>query len=157
MKMMGFLAGMLFLLLLRGNQVIVLAGEIHQATREGDIEKVRSLLKNNPRLADAKGEKGTKFDGKTALQIAALDGRTEIAELLVKNGASVNTADPSGSVPLHWAAQRGNKEITLLLIENGAKVNVKNNFGVTPLDWATSNNHKEVADLLKAHGAKKSP
>ena len=45
---------------------------------------------------------------------AAVDGRKEIAELLIAQGADVNAKTESGWNPLHRAALDGHKEIAEL-------------------------------------------
>ena len=95
---------------------------------------------------------------------AALGGYTEIAELLIDNGANVNTKKEDGQTPLHEAALNGNKKIIELLIARAADVNAKNVNGDTPLNysegkWETDSSEfeavrKEIADLLRKHGGK---
>jgi ankyrin repeat protein len=87
------------------------------------------------------------------LSYAAKRGHKEIVELLIANGADVNTKDVVGMTPLHIAARRGHKEIVELLIDNGMDVNTKSYSG-TPLDQAIRDKHPETADLLRKHGGK---
>ena len=57
--------------------------------------------------------------GETPLYEATRFGLTEIAELLLKNGADVNIATKYGATPLHVATSFGNKKISELLIKKG--------------------------------------
>ena len=56
----------------------------------------------------------------TPLHSAALNGRTEIAKLLLEKKAEVDARDKDERTPLHFAAQEGHTEIVewqnLLLI-----------------------------------------
>ena len=106
--------------------------------------------------------------------------KKEIAGLLIKSGADVNSKDSRSDTPLHTA---DNAEVANLLIEMGANVNAKNEDGETPLvtysmeitelliskgvdvnavsdfeetalNFALSEDLTEIADLLRKHGGK---
>ena len=49
-------------------------GEIHDATRVGDLEKVKALLKNNPELVFGKDYSKEQKNGWTPLHWAAFEG-----------------------------------------------------------------------------------
>ncbi|KAI1660907.1 hypothetical protein F4813DRAFT_386316 [Daldinia decipiens] len=53
------------------------------------------------------------------------------AQLLLENGAEVNTKDEYGDSPLHSACRRGHREIIRLLVDWGADMDCRN------LDWTT--------------------
>jgi ankyrin repeat protein len=58
-------------------------GEIHDAAKSGDVEKVKTLLKGNPDSVSSKDE----HNGATPLQEAAIRGRKDAVELLLANKA----------------------------------------------------------------------
>ena len=127
---------------------------IHAAAKAGHIEAVKQHLAAgtdvNPEF----------FYGEAPLPLALMNGKWEIAEMLIAEGANVNArADYSarllGYTPLQYAAMEGHKEIAQLLIFKGADVNAKVDFGEaeTPLHKAASGGHKEIAQLLIAKGA----
>ena len=140
--------------------------DIWEAARTGNIEAVKQHL-----AAGVDVNAKDKY-GESPLLFAATFGHKEIAELLIANGADVNTKiDKIGMTPLHIATGQGYKEIvelliakgadvnakveiTELLIANGADVNAKDVGGKTPLDWAIRRHHHEIADLLRKHGGK---
>ena len=147
--------------------VLVGCGEsIHEAAEDGNIEAVKQHI-----AAGTDVNAKDKY-GESPLLFAATFGHKEIAELLIANGADVNTKiDKIGMTPLHIATGQGYKEIvelliakgadvnakveiTELLIANGADVNAKDVGGKTPLDWAIRRHHHEIADLLRNHGGK---
>jgi hypothetical protein len=88
------------------------------------------------------------------LHLAAEYGRKEVAELLIANGAIVNSKiHVAGITPLHKSTANGHKGVAELLIANGAHVNAKTDNGRTPLHSAAYWGGKEVAALLLAKGA----
>lgn len=77
------------------------------------------------------------------LDYAAINGRAEMADLLIAFGADMNARDNLfGETPLHYAianckfAVKGQLEVVELLIKRGADVNAKDAKGLTPLDYA---------------------
>jgi len=92
------------------------------------------------------------------LQIAAIKGWTEMAELLLSAGARsvINEKDDIWHyTPLHHAAEQGNIALVKVLLDNGADKEIKDDQGRTPLKIAEEKGHKEIADLLQGRGAKK--
>jgi len=51
----------------------VQAGEIHDAAKRGDLAKVKAILRQNPKLVNAKDK-----DGTTPLYVAASTGHTDM-------------------------------------------------------------------------------
>ena len=132
------------------------ANSIHEAARSGDVSVVQTLL-NTGIDVNKKNE-----DGWTPLHIAASKNHKTIVELLIENGAEINSLGETSSIfiwqggftPLHYAAVNGHKEIVELLINKGANVNAKTDDGLTPRDWAIKRNHTDIVDLLRSYGGK---
>jgi len=123
--------------------------DIHQASRDGDVGKVKTLLEENPDLVF--NEDST---GNTALHVAAQNGHKDVAELLLANRADVNAKTKKGITPLHEAAEHGHKIVIELLLANKADVNAKTSVvGQTPLHVALNYGRKDVAEFLLASGA----
>ena len=82
---------------------------------------------------------------------AAKKSDREGLRTLLKQGVSVNAAEPDGTTALHWASYRDDLESADLLIKAGAKVDAVTDLGVTPL-WNASQNGSEamVKRLLDA-------
>jgi len=120
---------------------------LHQATADGDIERIKSLISNG---ADV-NEKDK--DGQTALNLAVNGGHKAMVELLIAKGADVNGKGRYDAAPLHEAAWAGNKEIAQLLLNKGADANALQGDRWTPLHSACSRGHAEVAELLIQKGA----
>jgi len=122
------------------------APALHSAVEDGDIEKVRSLLKAgaNVNEADSFG---------TALHEAAKNRRSDIIRILLDAGADVNSRDQWGDTPLYWAAYKGPIESVKLLLDKGAEVNATDNAGSTPLMSAAEGIHADIIKLLISRGA----
>jgi ankyrin repeat protein len=155
---------------------IAYCGEIHDASKSGDLERVKALLKDNPKLVSSKDDhsatpllwaanKGhkdvvqvlldykadvnaTDGDGHSALHYAVFNDHLDVAVLLLANKADVKAKTSVGETPLHVAAGSGHKDMAELLLTNKADVAAKSNTGLTPLHLAASNGHTDVAEVL---------
>jgi hypothetical protein len=78
---------------------LAFCGEIHDAAKDGDLAKVKALLKDNPDLVFNKDK-----EGMTPLHDAAASGYKDVAELLLANKADVDAKAGNGLTPLHVAA-----------------------------------------------------
>ncbi|XP_062871039.1 ankyrin repeat and SAM domain-containing protein 1A [Trichomycterus rosablanca] len=90
-------------------------------------------------------------NGYTPLHHAALNGHSEVVELLLKNDALTNMADNKGCYPLHLAAWKGDQRIVRMLIHKGPsypKLNEQNNDNETALHCAAQYGHSEVVRVL---------
>ena len=90
---------------------------IYEAAREGNIEAVKQHL--------AAGTDVNLGGGATPLHPATYSGHKEIVELLIANGANVNTK-AKGWTPLDIAIEFEHSEIADILRKNGAKTAMKN-------------------------------
>uniref|UniRef100_A0A7N8XNJ7 Ankyrin repeat and sterile alpha motif domain containing 1A n=1 Tax=Mastacembelus armatus TaxID=205130 RepID=A0A7N8XNJ7_9TELE len=89
--------------------------------------------------------------GYTPLHHAALNGHSQVVEVLLRNEALTNIADNKGCYPLHLAAWKGDEHIVRLLIHQGPshpKLNEQNNDNETPLHCAAQYGHSQVVRLL---------
>lgn len=67
-------------------------------------------------------------------------------DVLLVNGAHINTQDDYGNTPLHWAAYSG-AFAAKYLIDHGAEINSKNKNGYTPLHLAA---HEGYSHFLQS-------
>lgn len=79
---------------------------------------------------------------------AAAGNYTDIARMLVENGARVNVKQQAGATPLHSAAQNGNLDLLILLLEHGAETETRMEGGKLPSDLAREKGFKEIAEIL---------
>ena len=84
-----------------------------------------------------------------ALHWAAENGLSDIAALLIEQGAEADETDHFGNTALHLALAY--PDMITLLLENGADVNAKNAMGNTPLHLAVKD--RRAVEILLAAGA----
>ena len=78
----------------------------------------------------------------------------DMMELLINNGADVNSIDRTGTAPIHIAVNRGYLNIIELLIRKGANVNLRDAWGDTPLHIiAPKKENNKIARILIENGA----
>jgi RNA polymerase sigma factor (sigma-70 family) len=149
--------------------------DLLQAARAGDIERVKTLLKAEPRLLVARDPMGN-----TALIMAVNSGHDALADLLFDAGvepglheaaaigdsgrvraalerepSQLDTDSPEGFTPLALAAHFGHLDVMRLLIDRGADVNrvATHRLAVTPLHAALFGRQVGAALLLIERGA----
>jgi ankyrin repeat protein len=133
-------------------ECVSVGSAIQYATERKNFEMVQILLahSDNPNAI-------TTTNSHTALQIASREGNTGIAELLLKNGADVNSppAEKFGATALQFAALGGYLGIASLLIEKGADINAPPGKidGRTALEAAAEHGRIDMVQLLKSSGA----
>jgi ankyrin repeat protein len=71
---------------------LAFGGDIHDAAKSGDLEKVKAQLRGNPDSVFSKDAYGW-----TPLHYAAFKGHKEVAALLLDNKAEVNAKCTNGS------------------------------------------------------------
>ena len=120
--------------------------DFDSALIRGDVEKVRTLLSQNPRLINRQS-----FGPNPPLVQAAQFGKAEMVELLVTNNADINAHGVWGRTALHFAANNGDAKLVEFLLKHKADVNARDENGLTPIIQAIRS--AEVIRLLLAYGA----
>nr|XP_008249766.2 cyclin-dependent kinase 4 inhibitor D [Oryctolagus cuniculus] len=77
-------------------------------------------------------------------------GSPSIALELLKQGASPNVQDASGTAPAHDAARTGFLDTLKVLVDHGADVNVPDGAGALPIHLAVREGHAAVVSFLAA-------
>lgn len=129
-------------------QGTMMAEEIHDAARDGDLAKVEALLAKDPELVHAKGS-----NEKVPLHFAAERDEQKIVKYLLQHKAQVDARNVAGETPLHYAVGWGYQDMIKLLLDHGAAINSQTNNGDTLLHYTRFRGFGEVAALLIAHGA----
>jgi ankyrin repeat protein len=93
-----------------------------------------------------------RWNGETALMIAAGAGSPEAVKLLVANGAGINAVEQrKGQNALMWAAAEGHADTVEALLQLGADAKAKSVAGFTPLVFAAlKDDAKSVGGLIAA-------
>ncbi len=150
---------------------------IHVAAQRGNRAIVQVLLKNSAKINSLNSK------GMTPLYAAIMHGRVQTAELLIKhkatfspndllhdvashgieykgiinlllrNGAKLDSRDKNGNTPLHIAVIGNHRVLVRQLLTRGAHVDTKNNAGDSPLDLATKSGNQTIIKLLEQFGA----
>ena len=119
-----------------------------RACRFGHMDVVRVLQE--------RGVGGTVHDvdegSRTALHLAAEEGREEAIGLLIAHGVPVDVRSETGQTALLEMLCFGivnELRITTVLLEAGASPEAKDNTGRTPLSYAAANGKEDVVALLR--------
>jgi hypothetical protein len=152
--------------------------EFRELFNGGDLEKIKSALRENPQLVAVRDPRGAtplhwaaetdKLELVELLLAARADvgAKTKtngtplhyaqsraIAELLIARGADVNAKGAGGMTPLHTAAWSGNTGKAVALLANKADINARDDSGRTPLHLAAWSANKSFVEFLVAHKA----
>ncbi|XP_023834648.1 ankyrin repeat domain-containing protein 39 isoform X2 [Salvelinus sp. IW2-2015] len=107
---------------------------IWSAAMDGDLERVKSLLKKgtDPNLRDSANY--------TALHYASRSGHKSVCKFLLESGACANPQTPGGATPLHRSAYCGQLDVVQLLLHHGADPQLCDGDGSSPLHkvWSLS-------------------
>ena len=109
--------------------------KLHEAVKRGDLGTLKTLLDENPALANSRSE--TDASGTYPLHVAAEFGRAAAATVLLSYGADVSLLDKENdAIALGWAAFFGRPQVVAVLLEAGSEPSQLNNNGLTPLGCA---------------------
>ncbi|MDE0806534.1 MAG: ankyrin repeat domain-containing protein [Longimicrobiales bacterium] len=122
---------------------------VADAAMRSDVEMLRNLLYQGADVNAAQG------DGMTALHWAAVNGQSDIGEMLLYAGASTEATTRMGAyTPLHLASREGHAGVVLSLLEAGSDPNQRTSSGgVTPLHFAAASGDVETIETLLNYGA----
>ncbi|HSG28931.1 MAG TPA: ankyrin repeat domain-containing protein [Candidatus Krumholzibacterium sp.] len=129
----------------------LLAGEIHDAVRAGDVARVRAILQADPGAVNERDSE-SQF-AELPIHYAATVGNVEIARLLIEAGAQVDAGDSDNSTALGVAGMRRHVDMVNFLLEQGANVNHRDRKADTPMSFACYRGNEAVIDILLEAGA----
>ncbi len=146
------------------------------AIEYSDNDTIKLLIKYKPNVNHIDNR------GNTPIDIAAKMNKTDIVDLLIKNGApndliraikygvtdkveelltaskSIDNIDKNGDTALTLAVKENNIELVKLILDKDANINLNSNisdynYKLSPLMIASQNNNKEIVNLLIERGA----
>lgn len=79
-----------------------------------------------------------------------MHGRLECVKLLLRHGASHDTASEAGHTPLHVAAANRHCDVVRRLAEAGASIEAQNSHGNTPLHSAAATGTVDVVSVSRS-------
>jgi ankyrin repeat protein len=149
--------------------------EFIEAATQGDVERVKAMLRDNPLLAKSTDENGVSvilkatYHGKkdvvaallaSGVQLdifeAAATGQTaQLQHLIEQDPSLVNSYSADGFTPLGLATFFGHAETVEALIHAGAEVNAayRETMKLTPLASAMAVDRNDIARTLLTNGA----
>jgi len=129
--------------------------ELFKAVENGDIARVKELLKMGSSSKDVEGVvKARDGLGNTLLHIAAYKGYKEIVATLLDYARFrilfwINEKENVfNDTPLHKASINGHADVVELLLKHGADADATSSNGSTPLHYAAYNGHANIVKLL---------
>jgi ankyrin repeat protein len=136
---------------------LTIDGQLFDAARTGDAEKLRSILDAHP---DKLHVRNQPYEH-TLLHVAAHNGRIEAVDLLLERGIDPNTRERGDNTyPMHWAAAAGHIEVVRKLADAGGDViGEGDDHALQTIGWATGwegcddATHRAIADFLVSRGA----
>ena len=149
--------------------------EFIDAATQGDVAKVKEMLRAEPSLAQARDQNGVSVIMKATylgrrdvvaellasgvqldiFEAAATGQADQLRALLEKDPSLVNTYSPDGFTPLGFAAFFGQAETLNALLAAGAPVNAASReaMKMSPLGSALAVQRNDLARTLIEHGA----
>ena len=112
-------------------------------------ESVQILLN-----AGAEIDARAKATGNSALIFAAIEGHTNIVQMLLDQNADIEVRNNNGESALMLAAARGRTDVVRFLLQRGADMSVEDKFKNTALHNAEKHGGPEVTQLLRSAGAR---
>lgn len=118
---------------------------LYLACHNGHYESVKILLdagaQPEPRLAKSK-------HNKLPLVAASSQGHLDIAKLLIKFGANINSQEDNGNTALFISTKNQKKEVVKYLLSAGADEQIKNSYQKTAVDVAFESQIPEIFELF---------
>lgn len=108
-------------------------------------DKDFKILKKDINIANASGH--------TALMFAAINGRKDLVDLLLKNGANKDAVTEKGWTALMLASFHGNYHTAAYLVAKNANIETATKEGWTALMLAAQNGHSDIVAHLIKNGA----
>ena len=131
---------------------------LHIACKYTKKQSIEILLSINSNILEKKLDLNLKdkIKGWTPLYylLDSSDGsETEILQILIKSGSSINISDNYGITPLHLVSFKGQDEYMSILLQNNAEINKLDSYNRLPLNYAIMEGQLNSAYLLLEGGS----
>jgi ankyrin repeat protein len=97
---------------------------------------LHACLQATPQCDRVRGLRGGNFEGFRKRKRSFISKQKDIIQLLLRNGAEINTLDKHGRSALHYAALHCTVETTQVLLDHGAAIDLMDDTGRKPLQYA---------------------
>ncbi|KAK7861640.1 hypothetical protein R5R35_006560 [Gryllus longicercus] len=118
-----------------------------EAVRKADLSAVHSFVSSGGNV------NAQDTFGNTPLHVAANNGSTNIANVLLAHGAALDLCGQQGRTALHYAAANGFSQMVARLLAARATVDPRDAQGFTPLALAARGGHVASVQILADMGA----
>ena len=118
---------------------------LFNSVTRGDVAKLLEFLRTSD-LPSCR--KALDSNNKTALHLAAREGKLEVVKILIEKGWEVDVKDKYSTTPLHQACNMNHFETVSFLIESGADPYAKDSLGRNSLMYAVCGPGVESAQVL---------
>jgi ankyrin repeat protein len=146
---------LVFCLLLLIKASSLQAGNIHDAAKSGDLNKVKAILSSDTTSLDSKDENGFTPLARVCMTRPCSSHHLLVANFLIDKGANVNAKFNNGFTPFLLACERMDPDFDLIqnFITHGADVKMQVGGGRTALQMITLSGNLKIMKLLIDHGA----
>jgi ankyrin repeat protein len=129
---------------------------VNARTKHGDTALMVAALSGRLDLAKKLRANGAEVrqPGWNALIYAAAGGQDEMVRYLLAEGGDINAVAANGMTALMMAAHEAKASTVDLLLARGADVNLRNQDGKSALDMARRTNEKAMVERLQRAGAR---
>ena len=118
---------------------------LHDFVKTGSKYELAFLLNQNLNIDQRD------FRGRTALHVAAANGKLDTVKQFLLAGANPENVDDYGFSALHWAAKNGQLEIVHYLVSEIKLKSSEDRFNRDPATLAQANGHQDVSDYLQSN------
>mmetsp|Transcript_47512 Transcript_47512/g.111070 ORF Transcript_47512/g.111070 Transcript_47512/m.111070 type:complete len:179 (+) Transcript_47512:86-622(+) len=121
-----------------------MAAVIHELVMSCDLQGIKAAIKDMQQDGiDVQEEVNSHEFGRrgarSPVHAAAVRGRAEILQYLLKVKADPNNADDAGTTSMHFAADLGHSRVAYHLLQAGGDPSRRNGFGSRPTDKLVNN------------------
>ena len=125
---------------------------LHHVSHFGCLETAALLIERRANVNATCRYNGFATSNVCPIHMAASTGQTEVVQLLLDHGASINARDSAGRTPLYCAATAVKPDVIEVLLENRADPDIRTITGNSALHASTTQDHR-CAEILLRHGA----